>query len=360
MRIFLIPTWHPTQTRPHYCRWIIPHIEAAHRTGHQLCVLHVDMQAPHNTKRPGVPIWENDHHLYLPLPTKLHRWTRTKWGYKRFLREYVNGLQQLYSIAREAFGVPDLLHAHVSLPAGHGAAMLGHKEHIPTIVTEHYSGFLSDMRFPWRLRTYINTMCQHIQGLYCVSPGQAQRIQKTGHIEVTGILPNPIDTHFFSANRDETQKETFRMVTTGDMGHVKGTDLLFRALSQLPLSVPWQLTLFGNIRHEPPFDVWLQHPTFQERIQLPGRVPQTQLQKAYQESDLFIVSSRHETANVSMLEAMSCGVPVVSTRCGAPETLLEGSGALTVPVADPAALANAIIHMSKKNNRPSPQSTGGP
>jgi glycosyltransferase involved in cell wall biosynthesis len=43
---------------------------------------------------------------------------------------------------------------------------------------------------------------------------------------------------------------------------------------------------------------------------------------------------------------MACGLPVVSTICGAPETLLDESVSITVPSEDPKAMAEAILTMS--------------
>jgi len=58
--------------------------------------------------------------------------------------------------------------------------------------------------------------------------------------------------------------------------------------------------------------------------------------------DVFVIPSHQEGLCIAALEAMACGTPVVSTRCGGPEYYVrEGSTGQLVD-ADPKALASAI------------------
>lgn len=99
--------------------------------------------------------------------------------------------------------------------------------------------------------------------------------------------------------------------------------------------------------HQEKYKQWLNIDKFADRVTLPGKVSQTDLVSAYSNSDLYIVSSRIETANVSMLQAMACGAPVVTTSCGAPETLIDDSVGIAVAPDNPEALAEGIMHIAK-------------
>ena len=62
-------------------------------------------------------------------------------------------------------------------------------------------------------------------------------------------------------------------------------------------------------------------------------------------SDIFVSSSLWEGLPIALLEAMSAGLPVVSTAVGdVPQVLVEGAGLMTPP-ANPPALAQAILHL---------------
>jgi glycosyltransferase involved in cell wall biosynthesis len=61
--------------------------------------------------------------------------------------------------------------------------------------------------------------------------------------------------------------------------------------------------------------------------------------------DVFVLSSDTEGFSIACIEAMACGIPVVATRSGGPEQILEGEAGLLVPTADPTALALAITEL---------------
>jgi glycosyltransferase involved in cell wall biosynthesis len=71
--------------------------------------------------------------------------------------------------------------------------------------------------------------------------------------------------------------------------------------------------------------------------------PREGLAPAYADADVFCLSSRWEGLPYVVLEAMSFGLPVVSTRVdGIPEAVVDGTSGLLVPPSAPEALASAI------------------
>ena len=357
MRVFVVPSWHPTPDRPLWANWVVPHIEAVREAGVEAYVLQVDLEVDSSSQQ-GFPdrtaaTLIDDNHYYLPLPIKKHRFQRTRLFYGSVLREYISALRDLYRLAVKTWGRPDVLHAHVSLPAGYGAAEVGKEEGIPVIITEHYSGFEYDAKYWWRAGYFVKKMV--VQGFYTVSPGFADRIRKTGLIEVSGVLPNPIDTDVFQLSRHkELHSDIVRIVTAGNMGWIKGTDILFEALRIILNEVNWHLTIFGSYTEQKAFARWLSDPDFASRVDFPGKVSKEQLAKTFANSDVYVVSSRVETASVSMLEAMACGVPVVTTRIGAPETLIDDSVGVSVAPNDPEALAQGIRQVVSNLNEYDP------
>lgn len=346
MKVYIIPTWHPTPKRPLWCNWILPHIELLRESGVETYILQMGLDD--EPIEEGADPWQqpaqllNNYHLYIPVPKPRASYQRTRLFYGPFLRKYADRLKDMYRLAVDMWGKPDILHAHVSLPGGYAAAIVGNMFEIPVIVQEHYSGFESDTRYPWRLGWFVREMGRRIHGFYAVSKGFAKIVENTGLVKVTGVLPNPIDTNLFSPAQVKEESRCFRIVTAGNVSHRKGTDLLFCALHKLIPEIDWKLTLFGDTSQISKYGQWVNDKEFSQRLLLPGMVTQQELARVYSQSDLYVVSSRVETANVSMLQALACGVPIVTTSCGAPETLIDESVGIAVEKNDPHALAEGV------------------
>ncbi|NTU49863.1 MAG: glycosyltransferase family 4 protein [Desulfobulbaceae bacterium] len=77
-----------------------------------------------------------------------------------------------------------------------------------------------------------------------------------------------------------------------------------------------------------------------ERVRVLQNVSQEELRALYQGASLFVLPSNEEGLGIVLLEAMACGLPVVSTRCGGPETaVVEGETGYLTPVGDAEVLA---------------------
>jgi len=62
--------------------------------------------------------------------------------------------------------------------------------------------------------------------------------------------------------------------------------------------------------------------------------------------DVFVMPSRWEGIPLTLLEAMGCGLPAISTRVGrAPEIIRDGANGRLTPAAAPEALARAILEL---------------
>lgn len=79
------------------------------------------------------------------------------------------------------------------------------------------------------------------------------------------------------------------------------------------------------------------------RVEVRENVGADDLAEAYREASMFALSSDEEGLGIVILEAMATARPVVATRCGGPESVVEdGRTGLLVPVGDGDALAAAM------------------
>ncbi len=81
-----------------------------------------------------------------------------------------------------------------------------------------------------------------------------------------------------------------------------------------------------------------------DRVRLLGALPRDQVLDLVAAADATVLSSSWENFPHSVVESLAAGTPVISTEVGGvAEVVVDGSNGLLVPVADPAALAAAIV-----------------
>jgi glycosyltransferase involved in cell wall biosynthesis len=77
-----------------------------------------------------------------------------------------------------------------------------------------------------------------------------------------------------------------------------------------------------------------------------GSLPRPEVARRLAACDFMIVSSAAETFSVATLEALAVGRPVVSTRCGGPEEILNRPALGSLVDNDEVALAQGIVEMA--------------
>jgi glycosyltransferase involved in cell wall biosynthesis len=80
----------------------------------------------------------------------------------------------------------------------------------------------------------------------------------------------------------------------------------------------------------------------QNRCRFLGALSRDEVRQWMRESDVFILPSLHETFGIVLGEAMACGKPVISTRCGGPEFVVNEDVGCLVEPANPAQLAEVM------------------
>lgn len=78
-------------------------------------------------------------------------------------------------------------------------------------------------------------------------------------------------------------------------------------------------------------------------VEFTGHLPENELDRMYRRADVLVLPSYSEGLPTVLLEAMSVGLPIVTTRIrGAADHLVEGENALFVPMRESDALAGAL------------------
>ena len=135
-------------------------------------------------------------------------------------------------------------------------------------------------------------------------------------------------------------------VAAGRLEPSKGFDLLITAWEQVAAKHPdWSLRIYGYGSKRSELQQQIDDLGLRGCVSLEGYSKSLQSEMA--KASLFVLSSRAEGYGMVLVEAMACGVPVVSTNCptGPRDIITPGVDGLLVPNKDVDALAKAIIEM---------------
>ena len=150
-----------------------------------------------------------------------------------------------------------------------------------------------------------------------------------------------------SVRKDRDRRVT--VITVGTLKKSKNHALLLRAFKLLPDSLGAQLIILGEGSMRKDTEQLVADLNLTAKVHLPGY--SSDPYQYLHQSDLFVLSADYEGFGNVLVEALECGLPVVSTDCkGGPREILDnGRYGELVPTGDPSALARA---MAKAINNP--------
>jgi glycosyltransferase involved in cell wall biosynthesis len=244
----------------------------------------------------------------------------------------------------------ELVHAHVGYPEGVAAARAAARLGVPLILTEHAT-FLASLFAEPVVRDRYREAAMAAARVIAVSRMLADELLST-FPELGGrlvVIPNTVDVAAFGggAPADRVPGE---LLWVGNRTETKGIATLLRAFAVVHERRPETvLRLIGRSfrpEHETGWQRLAGELGVAPAVRFEPPADRAGVAAAMRRADLFVHPSTRETFGVVAVEALASGLPVVASDSGGVTEVLgddpDRLGAL-VPVADPAALAAAII-----------------
>lgn len=141
-----------------------------------------------------------------------------------------------------------------------------------------------------------------------------------------------------------------RVIAVGRYVYQKGFDLLLQAWKKIEQQHPdWELAIYGMGERTPYEQLIDKLQIDRNRCHLNGSTPD--IKAEYLNSSLFVFSSRFEGFGMVLIEAMACGLPVVSfdCPCGPKDIVRHNEVGLLVPSGNIDSLAEAMHQMMSDN-----------
>lgn len=346
MHILLIVNSYPSEW--HIMRGIFyaDQAKALHEAGHQVGVIvepsvqiTIDYSLHHLHPPPLIRVTHKQHEIpiyrgfwaEIPKASIDLRVKAKLWLTRKIFQRYC-----------KKFGYPDIIHAHNTIYSGYISTILGDENNIPVVITEHSSAFVRNLIKDGQ-KPFIRQALDNAYYRVAVSNSLKTIIQNYTHQPIT-VQPNMVDTDFFTSKKP-SNKDTFVFSIIGELNENKRHALAIQAFAQAFEDSPVTLQIIGDGVLREALEAYVNTLSLADRVSFRGMLSREEIRSIIHQSHCIVSVSRVETFGVSLIEALSCGRPVIATRSGGPEMFVNDTNGILVPIDDGDALSNAMQYM---------------
>ena len=215
-------------------------------------------------------------------------------------------------------GLPDVVHLQSAL-GGKLALWLQKEYQIPFVVTEHSSAFQRQQLNSSEI-SLAHKVFSSSKANVAVSEVLAHDLFMLFNQEFT-VIPNIVDTNYFTPSTQKNEKFTF--LNVAHLNPNKNHQLLIKAFAELVKEKDAYLIVAGAGEERKKLEKLIEFFGLEKKVILFGKATREEVRILMQQANCFVLSSKVETFGVVLIEAMACGIPIVSTKCGGPNNLIE-------------------------------------
>ncbi|NND68833.1 MAG: glycosyltransferase family 4 protein [Halioglobus sp.] len=159
------------------------------------------------------------------------------------------------------------------------------------------------------------------------------------------VVPNIIDLELFRPAAQRSERQGFTLVVTRNLEPIYGLETAVRAIDIVRREVPdVRLQIAGSGPQRAELEALISALDLDGHVELLGRLERDAVLALYQRADAMLNPTRVDNMPNSVLEALACGLPVISTNVGGVPFIVEHEQtALLVDPEDPQAMADAVL-----------------
>lgn len=234
---------------------------------------------------------------------------------------------------------PDFLYGHFVTPSAIACARLGRKYAIPTFFAYGEATFMTINAFG---RKKVKKELSSISGVVAVSTQNKEMISEFVPEGITEVFPNAIDQNvFYPRNREDARKkygiasDAFVVSFVGSFDERKGINRLCEAIDRFNGRV--KVICAGKGALDP----------VSKNCIFKGPVLHDDLPMFLSASDIFVLPSRNEGCCNAIVEALACGLPIVSSNRSFNDDILDSSNSIRIDPDNIDEIFNAIEKLAE-------------
>lgn len=249
----------------------------------------------------------------------------------------------------------DIIDAHFTYPDGMAACLLAKVFRCPVSVT--LRGTLVPLSRYRLRRPQLAWTLRRADRILSVSDSLRDLAMELGApVERIRVIPNGVDTATFGAISRAGAREALGLpparpvlISVGTLTLRKGQQRVLAVLPEVLRHCPDLLyVVVGGASSEGDTGPLLRRTIddlgLADHVRLAGPQPPEEVARWLAASDVFCLATSNEGRPNAVIEALACGVPVVTTRVGGNAELIEeGRNGFLVPLEDAAALSGALV-----------------
>ena len=141
----------------------------------------------------------------------------------------------------------------------------------------------------------------------------------------TNIVPNIIDLDLFSPEDDsDNKKKSLHFIVTRNLEKIYGNDIVIQAFALIKNKFPEaKLTIAGSGPEEQNLKKLVESLVLKDSVTFTGKLDRENMAELYKSADILLNASHVDNTPNSIIEALACGVLVISSSVGGIPWLVE-------------------------------------
>ena len=349
--ILSLASWYPNRTDAFIGDFVERHVHSISKF-RKVIVLHITKDENKTNENDEIEINKEDENLvvYNVYYKKKFSGNAEKilssFKYFRLQKKIVNKIIKKY-------GKPELVHLHIAMKAGLMAIFIKKKYGIPYVITENWTGYYRQsstniFNSGWLFKFLIKQVFVQANLLLAVTKDLGVTINSNLIKIPFSVIPNVVDTNHFYY-KPQINKQKFEFIHISSMNHNKNAEGILRAVKLLSEEeMNFIIVMIGSINKN--LISLAEQLSVKDFIVFKNEIPYSEVAQKMQSASAFILFSIAENLPCVILEALCCGLPIISSDVGGIWEVVNQSNGILVESGNEYELKEAMKKMITNYN----------